>query len=155
MDDPTGPIGPGEVLHLSTAHAKDGQALKFDLESIFARNGFLVEEYMADKLLITPDVKVIELEAMHMGLRKRLAPTAQIEQGVEFDTFDAEARHAFKDVDSPGFFTPAEVSMLTHRLLSYIKVSVSLLTSHSGSANSVIAAHRRQEAVLTSPCSGR
>lgn len=122
MEAPTGSVGPGEVLLLSTEHVKDGQAIKTALQSMFARNGFLADEYQPEKLLITPDIKVLEFEAMNMGLRKRLAPAAQIEQGVEYDTFDADAREAFDRIDSQDFFTPAEVSMLTHRLLSYIKV---------------------------------
>lgn len=122
MEAPTGSVGPGEVLHLSTEHVKDGQAITAALESIFARNGFLADEYQPKKLLISPDIKVLEFEAMSMGLRKRLAPAAQIDQGIEYDVFDADAREAFDRIDSPDFFTPAEVSMLTHRLLSYIKV---------------------------------
>lgn len=123
MADPNEGLGPGEVLHLSTAHRhNDAGELKSALGSILARHGFLVDEYQPDKLLIIPDEKVVEYEAMHMGLRKRLAPQAQIEQGVEFDAFDANVREAFENVGSRDFFSPAEVSMLTHRILSYIKV---------------------------------
>eukprot|EP00892_Ulva_mutabilis_P012367 jgi/Ulvmu1/9502/UM052_0075.1 len=123
MDAPVGPLGPGEVLHLEPAEGKsDGREVKSALESILARHGVSVDEYQPDKLLLIPDQKVVELEAMHMGLRKRLAPQAQIEQGVEFDVYDANARDAFDNIDSHDFFTPAEVSMLTRRIISYIKI---------------------------------
>lgn len=127
MESHSGPVGAGEVLHLSLGHVKDGQAVKSALESIFARNGFIVNEFQPEKLLVTPDIKVIEFEAMQMELRKRLTPEAQIEQGIEYDEFDASVRDAFDKVDSPDFFSPAELSMLTHRLLSFIKVCYDLL----------------------------
>lgn len=136
MDAPVGPLGPGEVLHLSTEHLHgDARELKTALQTVLARNGVLVDEYQPDKLLIIPDHKVIELEAMHMGLRKRLAPQVQIEQGVEFDVYDANARDAFDNVNSRDFFSPAEVSMLTRRVLSYIKVGISLPLSPAGQSH--------------------
>lgn len=43
-------------------------------------------------------------------------------QGLEMEDFDYTTREAFEGVDAIGFFTPAEICMLSHRILYSIKV---------------------------------
>lgn len=121
-------LGSGELLVFSTESASPQEvALREHLKITLRRNGFEIDDIDERRCVLTPSRELIEYEATHAGLQKMLTPAAQQEQGMHTDDFDYATRAAFSGVDDPYFFTPAEICMLSHRVLYSVKVCVAHL----------------------------
>jgi hypothetical protein len=116
-------LGNGDLL-VFTSEGASGKAadLQGILKRVFRKNGFEIDEIDERRYVLAPSRDLIEHEATHAGLQKMLTREAQAEQGMIADDFDYETRTVFHGVDEPYFFSPAEICMLSHRVLYSVKV---------------------------------
>jgi hypothetical protein len=112
-------LGSGELLILSSLPGLG--TLRFSFIQLLRENGFDITSIGDNRILLLPSRTVLELEATHLGLLKPLCSETAA-KATSLDKFDVNTRQAFLHVDTPDFFTPAEISMLTHHVLSSIKV---------------------------------